>query len=169
MEKEGGGRRGRRGGRERVKEGVVLRRESRQLPPTCSDMGQREDWKLGSQPAVLLAGSSALTEDVTTLMLLNFLNSKPGLIICLCTVVASLAKPHLVMCTCAFLPRVELACPPHPSGEQPFRAFSVGAQVNCAVLLSCAGTPPRASSIVKNVQQNGSKDGVLYIPLSGQL
>lgn len=69
-------------------------------------------------PAVLLAGSSALTEDVTTLMLLNFLNSKPGLIICLCTVVASLAKPRLViMCMCALLPRVELACPPHPSGE----------------------------------------------------
>lgn len=60
----------------------------------CSDGGRRETGSLGVRearagtPAVLLAGSSVLLD-------LCFLNSKLGLIICLCMVVVSLARQNV--------------------------------------------------------------------------
>ena len=76
-------------------------------------------------------------------------------------VVVNSAAPKIhCVCVCV-LARVAAACLPHPSKEHPFTAFPVEAQANCSVLFPMQRLPLRGSVIVKNVQQNASKDDIL--------
>ena len=61
------------------------------------------------------------------------------------------------------------ACLPHPSKEHPFIAFPVEAQANCSVWFPMQRLPLRASIIVRNVQQNASKDDILRPLFPAQL
>ena len=85
-------------------------------------------------------------------------------------VVVSLAAQNIhCVCVCVFLPRVAAACLPQPSKEHPFIAFPVEAQANCSVLFPVQRLPLKASIIVKNVQQNASKDDILRPLFPAQL